>query len=177
MLGIAELETLERNLSDVLSERLTEIITRLNRTDKLNSWLDMMGLSNLLEPVSSFIPYKTAKIVVIGSSQLKENILSSIVKRFGISPKRFEYHTDYNEAKSFNFDKLRYNSDYSLVLVGAMPHKTTGTGDYSSAISRMEHEEGFPPVIRMGSNELKFTKSSFKEAIEQALNKGFITAC
>ena len=51
-----------------------------------------------------------------------------------------------------------------------MPHKTSGTGDFSSAITRMEQDEGFPPVIRLGSNDLKISKSSFKAALEEAIN-------
>ena len=174
-LDVAALTDLETSLSDIFSERLTEIISRLNRTDKLNTWLELMGLTNLLEPEISYNAYKTAKIVVIGESHLKEKILTGISKALGIDTNRFEFCLDYTEAKSFNFEKLRYNSNYSLLLVGAMPHKTSGTGDFSSAITRMEQDEGFPPVIRMGSNNLKISKSSFKAALEEAINAGYIT--
>lgn len=174
-LDVAALTDLETSLSDIFSERLTEIISRLNRTDKLNTWLELMGLTNLLEPEISYHAYKTAKIVVIGESHLKEKILTGIAKTLGIDTNRFEFCLDYTEAKSFNFEKLRYNPNYSLLLVGAMPHKTSGTGDFSSAITRMEQDEGFPPVIRMGSNDLKISKSSFKAALEEAINAGYIT--
>lgn len=174
-LGIAELADLETSLSAIFSERLTEIITRLNRTDKLNTWLELMGLTNLLEPEFSYHAYKTAKIIVIGESPIREKDLIGIAKSLSIDTKRFEFCLDYNEAKSFNFEKLRYNPNYSLALVGAMPHKTSGTGDFNSAIARMEQEEGFPPLIRIGLTDLKITKTSFKTALEQAIDNGYIT--
>lgn len=174
MLGVVELTELEQKLQDTLAERLLEILTHLNRTEKLNTWLELMGLTNLLQPDTSYRPYKNAKIVIIGEAQIKENIISAIIKKSGININRFEFCLDYNDAKSFNFNKLRYNSQYSLVLVGAMPHKTSGTGDFSSAIARMEQEEGFPPVVRF--KDLKITKTTLKEALQESLNAGYITA-
>lgn len=174
MLGVAELTELEQGLKDTFAERLLEILTSLNRTEKLNTWLELMGLTNLLQPDTSYRPYKNAKIVIIGEAQIKENIISAIIKKSGININRFELCLDYNDTKSFNFNKLRYNSQYSLVLVGAMPHKTSGTGDFSSAIARMEQEEGFPPVVRF--KDLKITKTTLKEALKESLNAGYITA-
>ena len=80
MLGVAELNELEKSLQDTLAERLLEIVTRLNRTDKLNTWLELMGLTDLLQPDTSYRPYKNAKIVVIGEAQVKENIIMQTIK-------------------------------------------------------------------------------------------------
>ena len=175
MLSITELANLENSLKEILSEKLLEIITRMNQTDKLNTWLEMMGLESLLE-INSYRPYKTAKIIVIGASEQKENILTGIAKSLGISAKRLEFCLDYNAIKSFQFTKLQYNANYSLVLVGSMPHKTLGTGNFSSTIARMEQEDGFPPLLRVGNNTLKITKTSFRKALEKALEDGQITA-
>lgn len=174
MLGVVELTELEQKLQDTLAERLLEILTRLNRTEKLNTWLELMGLTDLLRPDTSYQPYKNAKIVVIGESQIKLNVLKAIIKKLGIDFKRFEFCLDYDKAKSFNFNKLHYDSHYSLVLVGAMPHKTFASGNFSSAIARMEQEEGFPPVVRF--KDLKITKNNFEEALKESLNAGYITA-
>lgn len=174
MLGVVELTELEQKLQDTLAERLLEILTRLNRTDKLNTWLELMELTNLLQSDTSYFTYRSAKILVIGESQIKLNVLKAIIQNLGIDFKRFELCLDYNDTKSFNFNKLRYNSQYSLVLVGAMPHKTSGTGDFSSAIARMEQEDGFPPVVRF--KDLKITKTNLKEALQESLNAGYITA-
>lgn len=156
MLEAENLIKLEQSLQDTFAERLLEILTRLNRTDKLNTWLELMGLTNLLQPDTSYFTYRSAKILVIGESQIKLNVLKAIIKNLGIDFNRFEFCLDYNDAKSYHYEKLRYNSNYSLVLVGAMPHKTSGTGDFSSAIARMEQEDGFPPVVRF--KDLKITK-------------------
>ena len=43
-----------------------------------------------------------------------------------------------------------------------MPHSTAGKGDSSSAIANMENGNGYPKIIRLGSNELKITKTNFK---------------
>lgn len=174
MLGVVELTELEQKLQDTLAERLLEILTRLNRTDKLNTWLELMELTNLLQSDTSYFTYRSAKILVIGESQIKLNVLKAIIQNLGIDFKRFELCLDYNDTKNFNFNKLRYNSQYSLVLVGAMPHKTSGTGDFSSAIARMEQEDGFPPVVRF--KDLKITKTTLKEALQESLNAGYITA-
>ena len=85
MLGVAELNENEKSLQDTLAERLLEIITRLNRTDKLNTWLELMGLTDLLQPDTSYRPYKNAKIVIIGEAQIKENIISAIIKKSDIN--------------------------------------------------------------------------------------------
>lgn len=175
MLEAIELDKLENSLKEILPEKLIEIITHLNQTDKLNTWLEMMGLASLLE-INSYRPYKTAKIVVIGDSEQKKNILTGIAKSLGISAKRLEFCLDYGAIKSFQFTKLQYNANYSLVLVGPMPHKTTGTGNFSSTIARMEQEDGFPPILRVGNNTLKITKNSFRKALEKALADGQITA-
>ena len=54
-------------------------------------------------------------------------------------------------------------------MVGPMPHSGSGKGNYSSIISALESEEGYPPVVRLGSNGLKITKSDFKMKLEEAL--------
>lgn len=59
-------------------------------------------------------------------------------------------------------------------MVGPMPHSTESKGDYSSVISAIENEEGYPPVIRMGKNTLKITKSDFREKLENAIKDQLI---
>lgn len=63
-----------------------------------------------------------------------------------------------------------------MVLVGPMPHKTCGTGAYSSAIEAITQRPGSPNVIRCGSNSLKMTKSSIRDALQQALDLGMVVA-
>ena len=55
-----------------------------------------------------------------------------------------------------------------------MPHSVKDKGDFSSMITVMEKQEGYPPVIRMGSNELKITKSNFEQALKGLLNQNLL---
>jgi len=74
------------------------------------------------------------------------------------------------KLNNLDIDSLKYNFNYSLILIGPVPHSLKGKDSYSSIITRMENEIGFPPVFRLNStNELKITKTSIKDAIQQAI--------
>jgi hypothetical protein len=54
-----------------------------------------------------------------------------------------------------------------------MPHKTIAAGNHSSVIAKMEQDEEFPTVIRIGnSGNLRITKTSFKQAIAATIESG-----
>lgn len=74
--------------------------------------------------------YKTGKIVVIGQSDVKAEVLLSIAKKLGLDKSCFELHLDYDDAKNFNFRKTQWQPSYSLIMVGPMPHSGIGKGDY-----------------------------------------------
>lgn len=132
-----------------------------------------MGLENLLSYRKSMYN-KQGKIVVIGQSETKINKLLAVAKELGFDKNRFEFCLDYNEAKTFPYRKMQYSPKYSAVLVGAMPHSVKDKGDFSSMITAMEKQEGYPPVIRMGSNELKITKTGFCNCLKNLLEQNFI---
>lgn len=88
-------------------EEITAKITLANRTGELESLLKSWGLENLLSNQSSYETDRDGKIVVVGASEVKENILSGIIKSFGLDKNRFEFCLDYNKAKTYpykNFD-------------------------------------------------------------------------
>jgi len=60
---------------------------------------------------------------------------------------------------------MQWQPTYSLIMVGPMPHSGSAKGDYSNIISALESEDGYPPVVRLGSNGLKITKSDFKSKL------------
>ncbi|MBE6401681.1 MAG: hypothetical protein E7037_06625 [Verrucomicrobia bacterium] len=166
-------------LEDLL-EKIQGRIFIANRDGSLCSILTKIGWQDLLDdPGDDFgkvTSYPTGKIIVIGASSVKKEHLLGIAKGFGISKNRFEF-IDFEEAKTFNYGKLQYNGVYRVVLAGPIPHKTTGTGDSSSAIVAMEKGLGFPRVVRLrSSNELKITKQSFKEGLSSLLSEGFLQA-
>ena len=174
MLDIDELVDLEKALQDELSDSLMGILTLLNRTGNLEEWLEMMRLDRLLVKESRFHIGKRGQIIVIGHSDVKAEDLLAIAKQLGLSKDRFELYLDYNDAKKFDFRNLQWNTNYSAVLVGPMPHSGASKGDYSSVITAIESEEGYPPVIRMGSSALKITKSDFKEKLTELIESGKI---
>lgn len=175
VLDIDQLEKLEEALRPVLTDGLLEILTKLNREEKLEDFLRMIGKESLLQKKQDlYWSTRSGYIVVLGESQIKVKIMQGILKELGIRKERLECYLGYEEAKTFPYKKIQYQPRYSLILVGSMGHKAQDIGDHSSAITMMEQEEGFPPVRRLGSNNLKITKSNFKEALQNALKEGII---
>jgi len=172
-LSINELQVLEQNLKEVLHNHFSEILSRINYSGQLAELLNVLGLENLL-PYQKVNSNKQGMILVIGQSEVKQNKLLAVAKELGFDKNRFEFCLDYNEAKTFPYRKMQYSPKYSAVLVGAMPHSVKDKGDFSSMITAMEKQEGYPPVIRMGSNELKITKSNFEQALKGLLNQNLL---
>ena len=174
MLNNQELLDLEENLTQELKDKLTSILIRLNRSNKLEEFLELIGLSNLLKNENVFTPFKNGKILVVGQSKVKKEDLLSVAKDLGFQKDRFEFMLGYYDAKKYNFKNLQWNPNYCLVLVGPMPHSTTAKGEYSSVIAMMESAEGYPPIIRLGLNELHITKSNFKSNLCNAIYNSLI---
>ena len=57
-----------------------------------------------------------------------------------------------DDAKRFRYGKMQSEPKYILILVGPQSHSTTERVEFSSVITRMGQEEGFPPVLRSGMN-------------------------
>lgn len=168
------------------SDRLEEIIdtivekiTLANRTGQLEEMLEQCGLKELIADKQQssndfYDTYKDGKIVVLGGSQVKEKVLLGIIKELGLDKDRFEFCLDYDSIVRYQFSKLQYNPNYRLVIVGSMPHSTAGKGDSSSAISEMEKGNGYPKVVRLGTNELKITKTGFANALQEQMAANYI---
>ena len=178
MLDMHTLEFLEEEISERLSTDLPGILIKLNIADKLKAWLELMGMEELLPEQETFFykPYPTGKIVIVGETKVKRNEIEAIVRSLGINKDRLELCLDYADTKKYNFKKLQYSSNHSLILVGPMPHSATGKDEFSSIIVAMEEADGYPPVKRMGSNGLKISKSGLRVALIEALESGQIEA-
>ena len=72
-------------------------------TDEL---FDLIGYEEVEKEPFEF--YKNGKIVVVGGTEVKEEVLSSIAKNMGIDKNRFEFCLDYKSAQKFEFNKLYY---------------------------------------------------------------------
>ena len=171
MLGIEELLELEEAVREELNNSLTGILTKLNRTEQIENLLALLDLSHLLKKDTGFEGFSTGKIVVIGQSEVKGEVLLSIGKSLGIAKDRFELCLEYDDAKRYGFQKMQWNPSYCAILVGPMPHSGKAKGDASSIISAIESGDGYPPVYRVGNSGLKITKTSFREKLQELINK------
>ncbi len=150
------------------------ILMNLNRTGNLEEFLKLVDMSDLLgEVVVSW--RQDGRIIVIGQAAVSKEHLLGVAKEFGLDKTRFEFCLEYNDAKSYNFKRTQYNQDYSCILAGPMPHQGNATGDFSSILTAIENQEGYPRVVRMGTNELKITKSSFRSTLQYLIREGVVT--
>lgn len=174
MLGIEELVELEQDLRPALIENLEQILIHLNRTDRLLDFLDLLGMKSLLGDSFDDERAKDGKIIVIGQSEVISDTLLSVAKKHGFQKDRFEFLLEYEDAKKFNFKKTQWSPNYSLIMVGPMPHSGVSKEGFSSTIAALENQEGYPPVIRLGMRSLKISKSSFENALQTAFEQGLI---
>ena len=103
VLTIEELSTLEDDIMKLLPEKITAILSKLNRNGRLGDLLELLGMEDLLKQEQDFYSYKDGKIVVVGGTDVKEEVLLSIAKKLGLDKKRFEFCLDYKQIqKSLN---------------------------------------------------------------------------
>jgi len=176
MLSIEALSDLEEEVLNRFPEQITGILSRCNRNGELEKLLKILQMEDLLEPEKRFESYKEGKIVVIGGTKVNENVLLSIAKDLGLSKDRFEFCLDYEAAQKYDFRKMQYAPSYRLILFGPVPHSGHGKGDSGSIIAEIEnHPEMYPRAERLlAGQELKITKSSFREKLQQMLQEDYI---
>ena len=151
-------------LIDEIKDEIEKEIIRANRTGTLKEVLEKYNFE--VEEYAFFEP-RIAKVLVIGQSSVSVEVLKSVLKKYNISKERFEFVLDYNDAKNFPMDTLRFNSKYCDIFAGPMPHKTTGMGDCSSILAEIQNNQAeYPKLTKLISGrELKITKNSFEEAL------------
>lgn len=177
MYSVDELNELEDILSDEFSGNpLTTILTYLNRMDQLDELLQGLKISfSTGTKNSSVTSFPTGKILVFGESRARLPQLKGVIKQLHLDFERFEFHLEYNDIKTFDFNKLQWSSSYAAILIGPVPHSGLGKGNYGSIISALEQEDGYPPIVRLeDANGLKITKSSFEKALTGLLEKKVI---
>lgn len=163
-------------IQSFINENFISILTTLNRAERLDDFLDMIGMPNPFNMERVWKPNKRGKVVVLGQSSISKTDMFVSAGKMGFDKSRFEFHLDYDEMKNMRIDNYKYKDCYCAILAGPMPHSGTGKGDFTSIITALENEEGYPPVIRMGENGLKITKSGFKKALQCLLETRRIEA-
>lgn len=126
VLAIEELSALEDEIMLVLPDRITAILSKLNRSGRLEELLELLGLEDLLEQEQDFYSYKEGKIVVVGGTDVKEEVLLSIAKTLGIEKSRFEFCLDYKQIQKPDFRRMQYAPQYRIILFGPTPHSGHG---------------------------------------------------
>ena len=155
----------------------TEELTQAFKNNNLKTVLTKYHYPELAPTiVDDSIGSPEGKILVIGVPSCKLKELQGIFNAFGLKG-RLECYTDYESIQRYNFRNLMYNNKYRLIIVGPMPHSTSGKDEFSSVIARMENTEGFPLVRRATANGgLKITKTNIKQILQEELESGFLAA-
>lgn len=175
VLAIEELSALEDEIMSALPNRITAILSKLNRSGRLEELLEFLDMEDLLEQEQDFYSYKEGKIVVVGGTDVKEEVLLSIAKSMGLDKNRFEFCLDYKQIQKFDFRKMQYAPQYRLILFGPAPHSGHGKGDSGSIVAELEKSPAYPRVERLISgNELKITKSNFRDMLERLIQEDYI---
>lgn len=175
VLAIEELSALEDEIMSALPNRITAILSKLNRSGRLEELLELLGMEDLLEQEQDFYSYKEGKIVVVGGTDVKEEVLLSIAKSMGLDKNRFEFCLDYKQIQKFDLRKMQYAPQYRLILFGPAPHSGYGKGDSGSIVAELEKSPAYPRVERLISgNELKITKSNFRDMLERMIKEDYI---
>jgi hypothetical protein len=161
---------------DIASEAnriVTKRIIGARSISELKSYLKSIGLEELVPETEWFQP--NGYIYIFGDLRIKDNIVRQIFKDLNIDDCRVKIVSEYDELKNYNFDRFQYNPSVRLIFVGPMPHSTKGKGDYSSVIAKMEQEEGFPKIVRLGTEgNLKVTKTNLKDAVIKEIESNYL---
>ena len=175
-LSMDQLAELEDNILQALPDRITEALTLANRRGELENLLRLLHLSDLLEAEETLETYRTGKILIIGESDVKDEVILSIGKSLGLEKNRFEFVTEYDKAKSFEYTKLQYASNYRVILFGPVPHSANGKGDSGSIIAELEKKRDIYPRVErlLNGTTLKITKTNIREKLKQLIDEQYI---
>lgn len=175
-MGVTSEELL--NIVTEASYQFQKEIKRSHLENKLEDFLTTLGMEDLLpeeKPEQIYDTFEDGKILIIDSSEVKENNILGCLKSLGISKERVECYLDYSKATNKDFSTYQYNPNYRLVLFGPLPHSMKGKGTDSSIITHMEDKDGYPKVVRLVSNQqLTITKSNVKEAVSNEISTGYL---
>ena len=111
------------------------------------------------------------KILVIGEFQLPMPEVTEIVENIGLglSYDNFEFFDEYTKIKNLAA-RIKGDSKYAAIIIGAVPHKVKNLNGYSS-LATLFQRDGYPFTVeaRTYQGELKFTRQSFQKALTQVV--------
>lgn len=160
----------------IIAEALSRITSRLlqEQTDEqFCMLLESYGLSDLVAESLDYFSdtQRNGNIIMFGDTNIKIKDIYGCLKSLGIDKRRFE-HIPYDEVTNYNFKNLEYNSNYRLILIGPMPHSAKGMGKNNSIIESLTKNKNIAKTIKL--DNLKITKTSFKNAIMAEIESGYL---
>jgi len=164
-------ELFDRVKTELIQEgMLLQLLSAHNRAGDLDTFMDTLGLGNLLKRDYLFASM-TAKgnILVLGALRTDQTTLKGVAKELRISKDRFEF-IDYDEATNHDYKKYWYSNNWAAIIAGETPHSGTAMGEYSSNLRALEDEEGYPRVKRIE----KINKTQFCNALKELIGDGII---
>ncbi|MDZ7790374.1 MAG: hypothetical protein U5L08_07775 [Xanthomonadales bacterium] len=171
-------EQVERKSTSL--DQLTGLILRLEeRLEQLRlDWENSQGKQALAPTPKPSSPRRISgetlplrsRIIVVGQSRAAESHLAGICKHMGIDKDQVDFRLGYNAFDSLDINSRSTTHSVAGILIGPVPHKVPGQDDPVQALMR---GEGYPPTVRVETNsgELKITKSSFRDALENLLTR------
>lgn len=114
-----------------------------------------------------------SKILVLGACDIETNVMLGIAKNhFGFEKNDIDFETDYDKSVDVA-GRLLNGGKYKIIIGGAMPHSTKGRGDDTSMVTALKHSANVPIFVdcRSKSGELKVTKESFRNALNEICEK------
>lgn len=152
---------------------ITDELYKPQTDEQFYNLIENYGLGYL---VSDYLSYfsdtqKNGDIIMFGDTSIKLDDIYGCLKSLGINKKRFE-HIPYEEITNYNLRKLEYNNAYRLILIGPMPHSVKGKERFGSGIEWLMNNKNIAKTIKL--DNLKITKTSFKNAIEKEINSGYL---
>ena len=170
-----DLTALADRVAEAFLDDRESIISTLYAKGKLNDFLELVDMKKIANDITSAQKVKSKKILVVGeSSGGTERDYKNAAMELGIDPNDIELHLDFHDGKKMDFEKYKNNSNYCAIMVGPMPHNGKSQGDYSSVIAMLEHEEGYPKLVKLGRNVLKLTVGSFQCGLAFLASEGII---
>jgi len=172
---VEDLTILADKVAEAFLDERESIISTLFAKGKLDEFLDLVGMKKIANEIASTPKIKSKKIIVVGQSAGgSERDYRMAAINMGVDPNDLELYLNYYDGKKIDFEKYKNNPSYCAIMVGPMPHSGKSKGDYPSAVAMMEHEEGYPKIIKLGRNGLKLTTQSFMYGLAQLASDGVI---
>lgn len=133
--------------------------------DSVGEVMEKYGISFDEGPMP--VDSRKSKILVFGALAGKQKDYIMAAKKLGIGQENLVFISDYDELNRYDTAKLEYSLEYSDIIYGPAPHKTTGMGDENSFLSKIKREPNkYPKLIVATANEsLKLTITNFKNAL------------